>query len=162
MSNGQGAVQERRPKQVITITRRSGLIVTGQIDGLPVKLLVDTGASITLMSQKVINFEDHKIEPVNFDIYQANGDPLPVVGQIVGEITLGPLRVSHNIVVADIHDDAILGIDFLMQHDCKLDLPNQQLSIQGTTVNMGRRMRIQAAVKCQSKKTPQFQPSMRK
>ena len=136
MPHGQGTVQEMRPKQVITITRGSGLIVTGQIDGLPVKFLVDTGASITLVSQKVVNFEDHQIDPVSFDIYQANGDPLPVVGQIVSEITLGPLRVSHNIVVADIHDDAILGIDFLMQHDCKLDLPSQQLSIQGTTVNM--------------------------
>ena len=136
MPHGQGTVQEMRPKQVITITRGSGLIVTGQIDGLPVKFLVDTGASITLVSQKVVNFEDHQIDPVSFDIYQANGDPLPVVGQIVCEITLGPLRVSHNIVVADIHDDAILGIDFLIQHDCKLDLPSQQLSIQGTTVNM--------------------------
>ena len=124
MPRGQGTVQEMRPKQVITITRGSGLIVTGQIDGLSVKFLVDTGASMTLMSQKVVNFEDHQIDPVSFDIYQANGDPLPVVGQIVSEITLGPLRVCHNIVVADIHDDAILGIDFLMQHDCKLDLPS--------------------------------------
>ena len=136
MPNDQGRNHEMMSKQVITITRGSGLIVTGQIDGLPVTFLVDTGANITLMPQRVVNFEDHLVHPVNFDIYQANGDPLPVIGQIVSEITLGPLRVSCNIVVVDIHDDAILGIDFLMQHDCKLDLPSQQLSIQGTIVNM--------------------------
>ena len=83
MPNGQGTVQERRPKQVITIIRGSGLIVTGQIDGLPVKLLVDTGASITLISQKIVNFEDHKIEPVNFDISRQMGIPCQWLGKLL-------------------------------------------------------------------------------
>ena len=43
------------------------------------------------------------------------------------EITLGPLRVMHDVVIVDIQAAAILGIDFLLEHECKLDIPAQQL-----------------------------------
>ena len=45
------------------------------------------------------------------------------------EIMLGPLKVSHEVIVAELQPDAILGMDFLSQHECKVDIPAQRLII---------------------------------
>ena len=98
------------------------------------KYLVDTGASVTVISKAHDDMTAGNLNPVDFEVVQANGDPM--AGQNVTEITVGPLRVIHQIVVADIKDDAILEINFLAEHDCKLDLASQVLTIQDTTINM--------------------------
>ena len=136
MPIGRGTVLQERPKNVVTFSRGTGLVVVGQVDNRPVKFLVDTGASITVISKANDDMTSGNLNPVEFEVVQVNGDPMPVMGQKVTEITLGPLRVSHQVVVADVKDDAILGIDFLTQHDCKLDLSSQLLTIQDMTINM--------------------------
>ena len=111
-------------------------MVLGQADNLPVKFLVDTGASITVISRANDDMTTSNPNPVDFEVVQANGNPMPVMGQKVFEIMLGSLRVSHQVVVADVKDDANLGIDFLTKHDCNLDSASQLLTIQDMTINM--------------------------
>jgi hypothetical protein len=52
------------------------------------------------------------------------------------ELTLGPLRVVLDVVIADIETEAILGMDFLLGHQCKLDLAEQMLIVQGTKIKL--------------------------
>ena len=47
---------------------------------------------------------------------------------------MGPLKVEHTVLVADIKADAILGMDFLAQHNCKLDIAEQTLTIDRKTL----------------------------
>ena len=47
-------------------------------------------------------------------------------GHVTCKISLGPLQVLQDIVVADLQEDAILGMGFLLSHDCKLDLVEQK------------------------------------
>ena len=136
MPNGRGTVLQERPKNVVTLSRGTGLVVVGQVDNRPVKFLLDTGASITVISKANDDMTAENLDPIDFQVIQDNGDPMAGMGQKVIEITLGPLRVSHQVVLADIKDDAILGIDFLTQLDCKLNLASQLLTIKDMTISM--------------------------
>ena len=59
---------------------------------------------------------------VPFDIYLADGQKLEVEGQALLEITLGPMKVEPPVIIADIKQQAILGMDFMAKQECKLDL----------------------------------------
>ena len=52
------------------------------------------------------------LEPVPYDVLLADGTSLSVKGHIKLEIDLGPIKTCHNVVVAEIKSQAILGMDF--------------------------------------------------
>ena len=136
-SSGQGVVKDVRPQQVIVLQRGGSLTVTGQIEGHPVRFLVDTGATITLVSTRVYSkLFGSILRPVDFTVYQADGEPMATKGHMTCQITLGPLKVLQDVVVADLQEDAILGMDFLLSNDCKLDLVEQKMQIQDISVSL--------------------------
>ena len=111
--------------------------MTGQIEGHPVRFLVDTGATITLVSTRVYSkLLGSPLQPVDFTVYQADGEPMSTKGHLTCKISLGPLQVLQDVVVADLQEDAILGMDFLLSHDCKLDLVEQKMQIQDISVTL--------------------------
>ena len=59
----------------------------------------------------------------------ADGTSLPVKGQIEIEIDLGPVKTCHNVIMAGIKSQAILGMDFLTKFKCTLDLNKSCLGI---------------------------------
>ena len=104
---------------------------------IAVNLLVDTGVAITLMSSAVferVDLPDADLEQVECNICTADGTPIRVHGERVMQLTIGSLRVEHPVIVADIKVDLILGMDFLKNHDCKVDIAGQKLSIDKTIV----------------------------
>ena len=136
-SSGQGVVKDVRPQQVILLQRGGSLTVTGQIEGHPVRFLVDTGATITLVSTRVYSkLSGSPLQPVDFTVYQADGEPMSTKGHMTCKISLGPLQVLQDVVVADLQEDAILGMDFLLSHDCKLDLVELKMQIQDISVTL--------------------------
>ena len=115
--------------------------VVGKIQEKAINFLVDTGSAITIVSSSAsawLNLGDMELKTVPYDVRVADGQVLNVHGQCELEITLGPLKVSHLVVVADISQEAILGMDFLSEHECKIDLPRSLLSVNGIEVNMWR------------------------
>ena len=97
------------------------------------KFLIDTGAGVTLISegifQRLSQGVEGSLQKVPFDV--CGGSQLKVLGKDLTEITIGPLKVLHEIIEADIEADAILGMDFLSTHECKVDLADQHLTIHG-------------------------------
>ena len=138
MSDGRDIVNNPRPEKIVALSGENGLYVTGEIQSRPVKFLVDTGASISLVSTEMYNKMNlkNKLQEIQYDVRQADGKRMPVVGISNFEITMGPLRVDHEMIVADLQVDAIIGIDFLLQNECKLDLKGQTMNMMGTIVNL--------------------------
>ena len=97
--------------------------------GHPVTALVDTGASVSLLSSGLVNklsvpFSDRPCPTVvgvsGFELNCLGVVSLPVVAQSVA--------LSHNFVVADIFQhDVILGSDFLLSSGCIIDLASSVL-----------------------------------
>ncbi|PIK56173.1 hypothetical protein BSL78_06911 [Apostichopus japonicus] len=92
-----------------------GLYVQGELEGVKVSLLVDTGADLTvvrtgffeqLSAKKTLELKD-----VSLDMAVADGRPLAFSGCGRLQLKVGSFAVEHEIWVADIDVDALLGYD---------------------------------------------------
>ena len=103
------------PRQVI---KSDGVYVEGVIQGMKITFTADTGAARTVVSAK--NF--HKIplsQKPTLQMYNilasANGQSLTELGKGVFTIKLGKLTLDSEVIIAEIEDDALLGLDILMK-----------------------------------------------
>jgi predicted aspartyl protease len=79
--------------------------------------LVDTGASVTILSEKAFNSIDSSKQPsiklVNTQLITATGKAYPFIGQSEVKIHIDEHKFVHNVLIADISSHAILGMDIL-------------------------------------------------
>ena len=113
-------------KEVISISRRlpecEGVYIKGKVDMEDVHFTVDTGASRTILSTRVYNKMEENVRP-KLDKQKNNRDTLvgagrneiQIYGRTVFNVELGPLQLDCEMIVADIDDDVLLGMD-VMQH----------------------------------------------
>ena len=140
-SEGRESVKEMsRPKvKISNFNCGYGLSVIGRVEQKAVNFLIDTGSAVTLLSYRIfhhLDIDQSGLKEVPFDICLADGTDLGVRGQVQLDITLGPLKVEHTIIIANITQEAILGMDFMTEQECQLDLHNSMLRVQGIEVNM--------------------------
>jgi len=77
----------------------------------------------------------------------ANGDRIVVHGEAVVQITIGSFKHQAKVLVADIVDTFILGLDLMDELDVKIDLKNKLLRIGNEEISaeetrVGRREQI--------------------
>ena len=99
------------------------------MNGIPVLFTADTGASKTVISQSIFQPIADNNRPKlkkGHSLKTANGDPIKSLGQGMFTLQLGPIVLKQNIVVADIENEVLLGIDIL--HDKKNGSANILLS----------------------------------
>ena len=99
----------------------------GQINGVTVVILVDTGTPATVLSEEVWNrarVDGAELEPVaGVGLVGVQGSPLQLHGsaqvqlQLEGETFLGKMIVADSLM-----SDVILGRDFLKTHQCTVEL----------------------------------------
>lgn len=101
-------------------------------------MLVDTGANVTILSKKFVHdFTPelvHRIEPVNINLITATGESSPFLGQLNVDIGLGSKFYPHSVLIADIPGEGILGMDFLLTHNCDVLLSKNKLKLSGETI----------------------------
>ena len=136
--DGLGAVQNIRPHQLFRVTETGGLLVHGGIDGLSTKFVIDTGAAVSLIPCKTYEALGmcKNLQDLSCGICGADGKNIKTQGQAMFEVTIGPLKVDFNMIVADIQTDIILGMDFVLEYNCKVDLASQYLVIDRIPVMM--------------------------
>ncbi|XP_061184899.1 uncharacterized protein LOC133192908 [Saccostrea echinata] len=115
-----------------------GLFIAAKVQDTPMSLLVDTGASVTILSEKSfqsMNPSKHtKITPVNTKLVTATGTTSSFIGQTRVEIQIDQHKFFHDVLVADINNDVILGIDFLTANKCDVLLSKSCLDVQGDKI----------------------------
>ena len=80
-------------------------------------------------------------------MYQADGQAMKILGRSDVEVTLGLPRVNHRFLVENLHVDAILGMDYLTDNECKLNIPDQVMNIGGSDVYLwGERDYVQELI----------------
>ena len=95
-----------------------GLIVEGTAHNRPIQLLVDTGASVNLLSTTwwSRNGDQRELSPTREVIYSVNGRPMRLWGETTIQLRIGARVEEARMVVADIGNEAILGSEFLGRH----------------------------------------------
>jgi hypothetical protein len=108
------------PKFVVgrQVIKSDGVYVEGVIQGMKITFTADTGAARTVVSAKNV----HKIPLSQRPALQkynilasANGQPLTELGKGVFTIKLGKLTLDSEVIIAEIEDDALFGLDILMK-----------------------------------------------
>ena len=64
----------------------------------------------------------------------ATGTTSSFIGQTCVEIQIDQHKFFHNVLIADINNDAILGIDFLTANNCDVLLSKSCLDVQGDKI----------------------------
>ena len=112
----------------------SGLYLPAKINGRDIDCLVDTGATLSLVSDRhwmLIYGQTKDLKFFQRDIVSAAGTPLSIKGQ--GSISIDVHGSTYNmdVVVADIDTDVILGLYFFKIHKCKIDMDTESIEILG-------------------------------
>jgi hypothetical protein len=97
-----------------------------KINDVPAKFLVDTGATISLVSNKIFYALDKSKRPevrqLRQTIVTANGTNLSSIGQSLFNLKMGNQQCGIEAVIADLAIDGILGLDFVQRYNCLIDL----------------------------------------
>ena len=112
------------PLQVNTTNNENGLFVKGSIGGVQTKFPVDTGSNSTTVTpevyQKIPKLVCSDLEDVVSTMLLADGHQLPFVGKAAIKVQLGRIEVLHEVWIADIGLERIVGMDFMRRLECKL------------------------------------------
>ena len=93
-----------------------GLYVEGFVENEPVIFTADTGASRTIIASQVYDRMDKGDRPElgkSSSLKGAGGSPIRERGKATFKLTLGPLEVVTEAIVADVEDEVLLGYDIL-------------------------------------------------
>ena len=122
--------------------RLHGMYVKGFFENMCVNWFVDTGAAKSILSRNIAKqlFDDsttcyYMCEGQSRDIFLANGKKIDIHGSSLITVTIGKQVFQVNVLIADITDEAILGMDALSQVNAVVDFIQGTLSVNGETVD---------------------------
>ena len=134
MSSNVATNQQFEPPKCPTIsniTRGRSLVTEGHVVDCAVDFLVDTGTTDTIISTRMYNSIPIELRPALLRMKdtaeQADGSALKSIGWAPMNIRIGPVSAITPVVVAEITNDAMLGMDFMYMTGCTIDLHNEQL-----------------------------------
>ena len=87
------------------------------------RALVDTGAEISIVSEKIVNrfFPRPNIAKTTAALYAVDGGKLKVAGQVTLEFKIGAKKFSHTfIIVRDLERPFLIGTDFMQKHGVRI------------------------------------------
>ena len=100
------------------LKRSDGIYIEGEIEGVPVTFTADTGATRSIISPRIYNSISKDRRPVlqkSVGLSGVSGLPLKLHGCNVFEIKLGGLDIKHELIVAEVEDEGLIGMDVLFQ-----------------------------------------------
>ena len=92
----------------------------------------DIGATVSIVRPDVV--KDLKPICCSCSLRTGTGQPVKVFGKVEIHLRLGRLEFSHQVLVADIVDEAIFGVDVMNAYRFIVDFKNNVLRIGGEEV----------------------------
>jgi predicted aspartyl protease len=91
-----------------------GYFINVRIENIYIKMLIDTGASVTILRNDIYDnlLSKPKSESVRASLVNATGELSPFYGKAYIKLNIGGKPYEHNVLLADIQNEGILGIDF--------------------------------------------------
>lgn len=115
--------------------QESGLFIKAIVNDTQCNLLVDTGATLTILSDQLYAETNQSgrigLSPITQKIVGADGAPLTVQGKGLFYIKLGSQEFKTEAVIANIKADGIIGLDFLQTNQCLVDVCKTKMYVHG-------------------------------
>ena len=94
----------------------------GKVGNCPAKMLIDTGAAVTLVHQRLLKLNHTHIQPTSRRVTGVTGSALNLLGEANIELTINGLITNHNCLIAsELDHDVIIGYDLLKAEGYTLD-----------------------------------------
>ena len=100
-----------------------------KVEGYWCKFVVDTGSNITIVCPDVTEASSTRILPTKTVLRTVTGETTPVKGWGHLRVALGNCETKHDVWVADINEEGIIGLDYLMVNNCQVDLGGKLLYV---------------------------------
>ncbi|KAJ8980001.1 hypothetical protein NQ317_016664 [Molorchus minor] len=94
------------------------------VDGKPRELLLDTGATRTIIRPDIVGTST-KVKPTPWRLRTATGQPATIHGEVGVTFNIGNTCFNGQVLVADIEDELILGMDIMNTKGFKLDFKRE-------------------------------------
>ena len=137
--------QETSQPNARTVTRKGLWLVPGAIEGVKVEMLVDSGSDRALVDSKFHNSipaaARPRLRPSTWSVDMTSGSPIVAIGEAEFHLQLRNLTCSYPLVVADLglgRISVVIGLDFLEDHGCLVDMQHGLLRIQDEKILMRR------------------------
>ena len=99
------------------------MFIKAKVNGLNAIMLVDTEATVTLVSIKMFeSMASPVMTEMTREIITASGSKLNVLGKTIIDIDINGYVCSNVAIVADINVDGILGLDFQRSQNCIINV----------------------------------------
>ena len=123
-NNNDKTETEEKGSVCLSSTNHAGLFVRAKLGEYGADCLVDTGATLSLISSKVWATikGSESIERFDKGIISASGNLLDTKGKTKVCFEINDVRCVLDVVVAEMDVDAILGVDFMLKHDVIVDI----------------------------------------
>lgn len=105
--------------------------VYGEIANTQVRMLIDSGAAISAISEKLFNetpsLRHSELQQTqNVQVQSVNGQPLKIIGLITLQVGIGGLTYKLQAhIIQDLHYEVVLGRDFLKEHGAQIDFARE-------------------------------------
>lgn len=125
---------EENKSDVIRIVGREtpGPFLKGLIGRRQVQMVIDTGACESVLSTEAADkcdCEDQEPPCPNLIMKTATGEECHIHRRVLIKITLQNQVIRQWCHVAEIEDNCILGMDFLVQNDCQILIRRKQMTV---------------------------------
>ena len=121
-------------------SKSSGLYIDCKVNTMSSEFLVDTGATLSILSIKGWDILSHSSSVVlqlfKSEIFTASGSPIDVKGKVQVMVDISGIQCLTEMVVADIDVDGILGLDFLKKNNCTVDMSKNIITVKGRKCKM--------------------------
>lgn len=124
------------------ISLLSGFCLTGSLNGVDVSMLVNTAAAVLLLQldvwEQIMVSNPVVLQPcTTLRLLGAGGEPLTVHGRAQVSLKLGSnCFLINTVVVSSLTSQAILGLDFLVDQQASISLPNRTLQLKEAGCNI--------------------------
>ena len=132
-----GPVEKPREAKVQALERpyATSCFLSGELGDKQVQFLVDTGCNTNLLSKHVFDKlpeqMKHSLEESKSHGTMADGTKLPFYGMVKLPLRVREIKTREVFVVSCIKEDAILGMPFLMAHNCSMEFSQPKMRIDG-------------------------------
>ncbi|XP_053404925.1 uncharacterized protein LOC128558755 [Mercenaria mercenaria] len=105
---------------------------------MSVDCLIDTGATLTIISEKLWSVIDQQcpVQPFDSRIVSASGNYLNIKGKTEISILFGDKYCKVDVIIAEIDIDVVLGLDFMQNHDVSIDVVSNTMKLHDQTFNI--------------------------
>jgi hypothetical protein len=117
--------------------RPAEIYVDASIEGKKVVCLLDTGCERSLIGRKLI--PERFLTGTNTNLFAANGTPIPVIGTTCLEFLIDGIKVTANLLVTEVLEELILGIDWLSSNRCQWDFGAAKLQLSDHQIRVYKR-----------------------